>query len=153
MVLDVGTPSDTDPGQSDRIQTVLGYNIPIMLLLPSAAYDLESTCARGVGSLECLTKPAPQSDLRNALLKLMTHKRPDDQKGSRLAEKMGPKRSLEILLAEDNEVNQVVAEEMLRSMGHRVQMVPNGRLAVLAVGSDDFDHDLHGRTNARDGRA
>jgi two-component system, sensor histidine kinase and response regulator len=139
MVLDVGSPSDIDPGLSDRIQTVLGNNVSVMLLLPSAAYDLESTCARDAVSLECFTTPARQSDLRNALLKLTIHKRPDDQKSSGLAEKMDPKRSLKILLAEDNEVNQVVAEEMLQLMGHRVQVVPNGWLAVLAVGRDGFD--------------
>jgi CheY-like chemotaxis protein len=47
--------------------------------------------------------------------------------------------SLNILYAEDNVINQMTAYKMLSSKGHRVQIVPNGRLAVEAVRTEDFD--------------
>ena len=48
-------------------------------------------------------------------------------------------RVLEILVAEDNEVNQRVISGMLKNLGHRVTMVDNGRTAVAAASSTRFD--------------
>ncbi|MEG6549798.1 ATP-binding protein [Desulfocurvibacter africanus] len=54
------------------------------------------------------------------------------------AEKAGL-RGLEILLAEDNEINQLVAVELLQKKGHRVTAVENGAKALEALSSNTFD--------------
>jgi len=48
-------------------------------------------------------------------------------------------RHLRLLLAEDTEVNQLYLSHVLRSAGHQVEIVDNGRSALEAVLSRDFD--------------
>ncbi len=50
-----------------------------------------------------------------------------------------PSRPLNLLLAEDNEVNVLVIEGMLQPLGHRVTRACNGREAVDALRREDFD--------------
>ncbi len=50
-----------------------------------------------------------------------------------------PGRALDILVAEDNEVNQRVIFGMLKNLGHRVTLVGDGRAAVTAAGNGRFD--------------
>lgn len=51
----------------------------------------------------------------------------------------GEGRSLAVLLVEDDEVNQVVAETYLQRQGHRVCLVADGRAAVTAAADADYD--------------
>jgi signal transduction histidine kinase/ActR/RegA family two-component response regulator len=48
-------------------------------------------------------------------------------------------RSLRILLAEDNEINQQVALEFLEMRGHKVRITSNGLEALTAFSADRFD--------------
>ena len=50
-----------------------------------------------------------------------------------------PRGPLHILVAEDNDVNQILIEAVLTRMGHRVHLVANGALAVEAVRRGDYD--------------
>jgi CheY-like chemotaxis protein len=50
-----------------------------------------------------------------------------------------PTRSLDVLLAEDNRVNQRLATRLLEKMGHRVTVAHNGRDTVAAVAGHAFD--------------
>ncbi len=47
--------------------------------------------------------------------------------------------SLQILLAEDNMVNAVIAIAFLKKFGHEVEHVENGRLAVNAIAENKYD--------------
>lgn len=46
---------------------------------------------------------------------------------------------LNILVAEDNAVNQLVMTRLLRKRGHQVTVVSDGRGAIAAVSGEDFD--------------
>ena len=50
-----------------------------------------------------------------------------------------PTRSLRILVAEDNKINQQLAAMLLRNVGHRVDVVENGEQAVEAVRNGTYD--------------
>jgi CheY-like chemotaxis protein len=47
--------------------------------------------------------------------------------------------ALRILVAEDNDVNQILINAVLARMGHVVHLVANGQLAVEAVRRGDYD--------------
>ncbi len=49
------------------------------------------------------------------------------------------KRSLKILLAEDNLINQKLAVSLIQKMGHEVSVVQNGKLALEAIETEKFD--------------
>jgi len=50
-----------------------------------------------------------------------------------------PHAPLEILVAEDNAVNQLVMKRLLQKRGHRVTFVSDGRSAIAAVFRERFD--------------
>jgi signal transduction histidine kinase/AmiR/NasT family two-component response regulator len=47
--------------------------------------------------------------------------------------------ALSCLVAEDNAVNQVIIEAMLKQLGHKVTLVPDGRQALAALARGHFD--------------
>ena len=54
-------------------------------------------------------------------------------------ERQSPKRTLRILVAEDNRTNQVLAVKLLESMGHRPAVVETGTEALTALKESAFD--------------
>ena len=59
---------------------------------------------------------------------------------------------LRVLLAEDNEVNRVVAIGMVTKLGHRIEAVENGAEAVAAVPTRRIRRRADGRDDAGNGR-
>lgn len=84
-----------------------------------------------------LTKPAKRATLHETLLRVLQGRGTADEE--RPEERSVAQRSLRILLAEDNEINQRVAKLMLDMLGHQVDTVGNGFDAVTAVTSGSYD--------------
>jgi signal transduction histidine kinase/CheY-like chemotaxis protein len=64
---------------------------------------------------------------------------PEERGETRAAAGPSGRASLNILVAEDNPVNQLVMTRLLQKRGHTVQIVVDGRGAVAAVAREEFD--------------
>ena len=100
-----------------------------IILLSSAGRPDDGSRARIGGIAAALTKPVKQSDLLDAIMTVLGKAvRAPDLSTSAPA----PPRTLRILLAEDNPVNQRVASRLLERRGHLVVVAGTGR-EVLAL--------------------
>jgi CheY-like chemotaxis protein len=70
----------------------------------------------------------------------VAHKYTDEKTVSPIGSSLAPsKRNLRVLLAEDNQVNQLVASATLEEEGHIVDVVSNGAEAVQSVENAPYD--------------
>ncbi|HTJ97612.1 MAG TPA: response regulator, partial [Rhodocyclaceae bacterium] len=87
-----------------------------------------------------LLKPLLQEDLLNTLLIALGQSAVSDRSKSLVRQPTGRvNRSLDILLAEDNPINQTLALRMLEKLGHHTHVVANGQAAVDAVSRHAYD--------------
>ena len=85
-----------------------------------------------------LSKPVKQSELLNALLSLFNEKEPliieENDKQFPIT-----KKPLNILVVEDNDINQILAEKMLTKMGHKVTLASDGRESIELFKTNHYD--------------
>ncbi len=111
-------------------------------ILMVSAYGREELMhqAEDVGISAYLVKPVNPSTLLDAILESFDYAevRPDGVSRVETAEHL---RGAHLLLVEDNEINQQVAEELLAQAGISVVIAANGKLGVdtLKAGPDRFD--------------
>ncbi|MEW5705049.1 MAG: PAS domain S-box protein [Pseudomonadota bacterium] len=117
-----------------------------LALATSAGLRKETAHFRSIGFDVCLTKPVFQSLLFDTIAHLCGRAISEGCAAADVSDKEraqakapSPSRSLRILLAEDNQVNQLLASVMLQRKGHRVDAVGNGIEAVKAVQSIPYD--------------
>jgi signal transduction histidine kinase/CheY-like chemotaxis protein/HPt (histidine-containing phosphotransfer) domain-containing protein len=124
----------------ERIRTQPGISdLPIMLL-SSAAHHGDSERCRELGIAARLFKPIRQSELLSAVLGALGGKTVAARPQSVVAAPPASvSRGLNILLAEDNRVNQVVAKRILEKMGHAVSTTSNGSEALSFLAGASFD--------------
>ena len=114
-----------------------------VMMLTSGGQRGDMARCEELGIAAYLLKPVRQAELRGAIAKALgggeqvTHA-PMFTRYS-LQEVDGPRRRLEILLAEDNQVNQKLAIRLLEKRGHRVIVAGNGREALDALEQRSFD--------------
>jgi len=90
----------------------------------------------------CLTKPVRQQALQRALAQLMCRQDGLEELPAPLPRAASPAETQarrRVLLAEDNPVNQMVAQRMLERLGCRVECVPDGRQALEVLAARKFD--------------
>ena len=111
----------------------------IMMLSSSGKYGDSARCT-SLGIAAYLTKPVSQSDLLDSISRILDGRSKTAPSAPAVAiRKSGAERQRRILLAEDNVVNQRVAQGLLSKRGHTVTVVNNGREAVDALQAGDFD--------------
>jgi len=112
-----------------------------LLMLTSAGQRGDGERCRELGIRGYLTKPMSRADLLEALGTVLAQT-PEETGATEVVTRhtiAESRRSLRILLAEDNPVNQQVAVAMLVKRGHEVYVVSNGREAVEAITARDYD--------------
>jgi CheY-like chemotaxis protein len=116
-------------------------SIPIMMLSSGAQRGDAARCGE-LGIAAYLLKPVRQSELRDAISRVLRTKQPLETiviTEATLLEVRDPARTLHILIAEDNMINQKLAKRLLEKRGHRVVLAGNGREALAAIKADSFD--------------
>jgi len=119
------------------------YNTPIMMLSSGAQRGDATRCAQ-LGVAAYLLKPVRQSELRDAISRVLQTSEPVEAEITIITEtsllaKRDPAKTLHILVAEDNLINQKLAKRLLEKRGHRVVLANNGREALKALDSTSFD--------------
>ena len=117
--------------------------VPIMMLTSTDRQKVAARC-RALGLGAYLIKPVKSAELLDALrsvLDLPRRSGPATLPARRvpIASPTARPGALRVLLAEDNVVNQLVAERMLTKQGHAVVVVGDGAKALTALERDTFD--------------
>ncbi|MEV1290062.1 response regulator [Micromonospora sp. NPDC049679] len=114
-----------------------------LAMLTSTNQAGEAQEARECGIEAYLTKPVRAAQLRAALVQLLGRAtRPVVGTGEpdrRAAPLDDGRPATRILVAEDNEVNQQVAVEMLASLGYAADVAPDGEQALRMLGTQRYD--------------
>jgi two-component system sensor histidine kinase/response regulator len=125
------------------VRPVLRARVMPILLTPLGFAD-DPARLRALGFASCLTKPVMRMSLANALANHLAggsnhQASPDGKVDATPAIPRTPRRGVRILLAEDNEINQDVAAEVLKHAGYHCDVVSDGRLAVEALQKENYD--------------
>jgi len=126
-----------------------------IMMLSSMDFSVNSDRLQSLGIQSCLTKPVRPSLLLNTILEFVNRdlerphaealtrdiparERPSKQEPAASAS-VATTKSLQILLAEDNLINQKVAAATLASLGYQVFIANNGYEALQALETQTFD--------------
>ncbi len=114
-----------------------------LLMLSSSDQHKDIARCRKAEITTYLTKPVTQSELCNAIVTALrmsaaTGKRPD-LAARHLERGPAPARCLNVLLAEDNATNQMLARILLEKDGHTVVVAGDGKEALAALERQPFD--------------
>jgi CheY-like chemotaxis protein len=107
------------------------------MLMLSSASEPASQRANALGVAIRLSKPVKRSDLLDALCAVLPGSEPKLM--AKPMSSVPPGRGLDVLVAEDNRVNQLLIVRLLETGGHRVTVVGDGQEAIDATAAHRYD--------------
>ncbi|MGA2811118.1 MAG: response regulator [Candidatus Acidiferrum sp.] len=118
------------------------YQAAIIMMVTSATQRGEAARCQQLGVSGRLLKPVSQSELRDAITRVLGAK--EEAAGTvtgaqETQEQREEHICLHVLVAEDNAVNQLLVARMVQKRGHRVTVVGNGREALEALEKGRYD--------------
>jgi len=140
VILDVHMPDMDGFAVAEQIRNSNRYQAIKIVLLTSASRPSDVARCRELGISDYLSKPIKQSELFDAIVTAMTEHSLKPELCDSISASIRPsERSLRVLLAEDNPVNQMLAMKILERLGHKVQVVNDGKEAIGQARAQDFD--------------
>ena len=116
---------------------------PAIMMLTSGGRRGDAARCAELGVAAYLFKPVRQSELRDAIVRVLSRKNRMGDKPMLtrydLVEQRPAAEHLNILLAEDNLINQKLAVRLLQKRGHTVTVANNGREALNKIEAAPFD--------------
>jgi CheY-like chemotaxis protein len=117
--------------------------VPTVIMVTAYGREDASQAAAGVDISGFLTKPVTPSTLLDAIMLAMGHEVVGETRASNRQEEadaaIAKLRGARVLLAEDNEINQELAMELLTTNGIRVEVANDGQEALDLLAKQDFD--------------
>ena len=110
----------------------------VVMLAPDRQREDAMRC-RALGVPAYLSKPVGPAELFAALMAALGDPLPARTRPERRRAPRAPLRPLKVLVAEDNPVNQTLAQRLLEKQGHQVRVACNGVEAVREWMAGDFD--------------
>jgi CheY-like chemotaxis protein len=128
------------------IQDMLPQAAPFVLMVTAHRRQELIKGAERLGISHVLSKPVSGSMLVNTMMQILGHAQanPASSKPPRAAlaleGQLGHLGGARILLVEDNEINQLVASELLQHAGFQVDVAGNGQIGVHQVHARESEH-------------
>ena len=123
----------------EQIRKLPSFGAPTILMLSSIQTTEDMRRIRELGLSTYLTKPVRRSALFSAISEAMRGLTTGDDQESAPYSAASQRRSLKVLVAEDNPVNRKLATAILERAGHVPTLVPNGQEAVAIMKRAQFD--------------
>jgi two-component system sensor histidine kinase/response regulator len=144
VLLDAQMPGMDGFTLAQKVRGKSGLAGPIVLMLSAERLQADTARCHHVGVNVFLSKPIGQSELLDAILVALGTRALEAQPIRALppVKEASKRRSLNVLLAEDNPVNQKLAIRILEKAGHNVTLAANGREVLKALEQarpPDFD--------------
>jgi len=142
ILLDMQMPEIDGIALARLIRSEAEFAAPAMIMLTPLGSG-SARAIRDAGITTLLTKPVKEAVLLETICRVATITRagtPQSDSPGKTGPATGPlPGTLRVLVAEDNPVNQRVAVRMLEKLGHRADVVGNGREAVSALKNIPYD--------------
>jgi two-component system sensor histidine kinase/response regulator len=140
VVLDARIPEEDSSALAEQIQKQAKERIPIVLMHSSAGARRNDADDKLVGIQGYVSKPVKRSRLLRAVNAALALQEQGTPSSAPVAVQVASEaRSLHILLAEDNAVNQKLAMRVLEKRGHAVSLAETGKAALEKFEKQDFD--------------
>ena len=140
VLTDLHMPGTDGFGLVKQMQEISATQQVVVLMVTSGEHAGDLARAREMGIAAYLTKPVRRSELMAAVSGAMANGKYLAGPGKSTESRIRPGgRSLHILLAEDNVVNEKVACAILKKAGHTVEVARDGRQAVRIMAAESFD--------------
>jgi two-component system sensor histidine kinase/response regulator len=143
MLTDMHMPEVDGFGLVEKVAERPAISTTTIMMLSSAGRVGDAARCEELGIAAYILKPVRQSELREAIIRVLQSREQGQpiplitQNTLQQIQPVG--KSLNILLAEDNLVNQKVAVRMLENRGHQVTVAGNGKEALSAMGRRTYD--------------